>query len=320
MIYRLIVTCQNPVQKPDWKLSTEWRGHDIRTQEQEQVAQQKAAYEREISELLQRPRTEVRQRITAGTKRLIAAVKAKIIALDSQWQMEDLQQRLQTRQTTESLEDATNDFEYDLQDEVVNFGQNYQQVDIGLFLVSRKCSQEAIGIFYDVNLIRIVPRLVVINPERNELGYAKFLIDRDSKRLLQTAVNMRVRVQYVTMELVVNELRSRNDLRTVQIQFCDDMIRGSLDTLIEPFKIFREIDMSGGTASCIKRFTIESVEIELDPYCDLSREVSTGYNQDMRDYWDNIRDVVEGRRKDCVTNGLFLGINFPRRPRVGPWL
>ena len=225
---------------------------------------------------------------------------------------------MRTRQATDILEAAKSDVEWNSLDLAVNYGQNFRQVKTGLFLVNRRCSQEARGIFYEVNLIRINPQLDMMNPRRNSLGYARFYIDQASKELLATALHMHVRVQYVTMELVVNELKTRTDLKTVEIKFCDSVWGKEWGSIIEPFKIFSQIDMSGGTVSQIKNFSIERVKAELDPDCDLSTESSRPCSQDVRDFWDNIKEVVEGRRTDCMTENMFAG--FPRKPKVGPWL
>jgi hypothetical protein len=285
------------------------------------MARKKAAYQREIEELSNRPRTPAKNWITKRNRELIAKLEAKVLSLDPEDQVQLIENNegVRTRQATAFLSFAQFLRETELLNEAPpDYGRNYRKVDTALFIVNRRCSHEAIGIFYEVNLIRINPELYVVNAERNPKGYARLAINHDSVRLLKRAFHMRVRVQYATMELVVNELKERTDIKTLEIKFCDSVRERTVESILEPFKVFREIDMSGSTSSQIKRFSIEGVRARLDPYCNLSKETSRKCNQDIRDYWDNIKEVVEGRKTDCVSTNLFA--IFKKKPRVGPWL
>lgn len=147
-------------------------------------------------------------------------------------------------------------------------------------------------------------------------------INDEARELLQTALHMQVRVDYATIELVIEELRWRRDLRTVAIKFCDKLDRGTLEATIEPFKKFREIDMSGSTSSLVKRFSIERVGTEWDPHCDLFRDIpKPRTHPDFLLYWNLISEVVEGRRTVdyLFTDNMFKSRDHPRKPRISPW-
>lgn len=321
MIYKLVLACPNIVQYAGRGLCHKWWFSDQRGDGKVAAGRQKALYEEQISELLKRPRTPVKGRVTADTKRLIKPIKEAIIELDPTWEMEALQQRVRTRQTVRRLKWAKADHDYTLRQDATDWAPNYRRVDVGLFFVNKRFRQEVTEIFYRENTIRIVPQLMVENRPRNIGGYASFRLCRRSKELLQTARKMTVRVQYLTMNMVVAELKNRTDLINVAIKFCDTLDqRDVLSELIEPFKIFREIDMSGSTALHTKEFSIEQVKVELDPHCDLSREIAKSVGRELRAYWKNIKDVVEGRDLEFDTENVFHGRGEPRLPQVGPWL
>lgn len=82
LIYKSALSRLTPLQRPDDYLRSEWNYNDGRAQELEQIAQDKEAYERDIAEILRRPRTEVKSLVKKKNKILIDDIKAKIIALD----------------------------------------------------------------------------------------------------------------------------------------------------------------------------------------------------------------------------------------------
>ncbi|KAE9979689.1 hypothetical protein EG328_000739 [Venturia inaequalis] len=324
---RTITLRPTPLQRPDQKLRDEWDLHYSSAQHLEDSAVIKESYELEIEAILRRPRTPAKGLVKKKNRILIDDLKAKILALEPDWRIEDLQQRrYQTRSTTSSLSSATIMSEW-FNDDAVDAGRNYQKFDIGLFLVNKKVSQEAVGIFYEVNTIRIVPELMLFAADRDSAGYHELSIDDESRTSLKKALHIQVRVEYSTIEDICQVIHDRADLRTVEIKFCDKMVRPTLAATIEPFKLFREIEMYGGTASHPKRFSIERVGSEWDPHCDLTRDIaaprlSAHFTASLRRFWDLISEVVEGRRLvDCNPDNMFyIPPGAVVRPRVCPWL
>ncbi|KAE9979853.1 hypothetical protein BLS_009406 [Venturia inaequalis] len=327
MIYKFALRRPTPLQRPDQKLRDEWDLHYSSAQHLEDSAVIKESYELEIEAILRRPRTPAKGLVKKKNRILIDDLKAKILALEPDWRIEDLQQRrYQTRSTTSSLSSATIMSEW-FNDDAVDARRNYQKFDIGLFLVNKKVSQEAVGIFYEVNTIRIVPELMLFAADRDSAGYHELSIDDESRTSLKKALHLQVRVEYSTIEDICQVIHDRADLRTVEIKFCDKMVRPTLAATIEPFKLFREIEMYGGTASHPKRFSIERVGSEWDPHCDLTRDIaaprlSAHFTASLRRFWDLISEVVEGRRLvDCNPDNMFyIPPGAVVRPRVCPWL
>lgn len=148
------------MQLPDENLREEWDWQDVRAKKRERKARDKDAFEQEIAEILRRPRTSVRGWVKKENKILIDSIKAKIIALDPDRQIEELQQRPRmTRSASSSLSNATRLSDRQSLYESVLAGTNYQKFSSGIFVVNLQCHQEALGIFYEVNTIRIIPEL-----------------------------------------------------------------------------------------------------------------------------------------------------------------
>lgn len=272
-----------------------------------------------IRDLLALPRTRVKGLVQKKNKREIARIEEEIRKLESLDYIVRLEGKRLTRQRESLIEWEKLGLLCDIEQEQVVFGHDYRLVETDLFLVSRKCSEEAISFFFHSNLVRVVPKVKCHYDKRS--AYTWFEIDEDSISTLKRAFHMRIRVQYITMELIINELRERDNLRTVQIKFCGDLRRISTPSAIEPFKAFRQLDMSGATEKCVKKFSIEMVRVQWNAHCNLSKEIPEPCSTSMKKFWSNIKLVVEGKEDDCeIDMDEYPGLQVGVLPRVGPWL